>query len=135
MAHCANLKELARLGLNTLCGINDHNGTICSHQGAVGVLGEVLVSGGVKDVDAIAIVFKLHNRRGDRNTSFLFHFHPVGNGMAVGCLTLNRACGLNSTAVKQKLFGQCCLTRVRVRNDSKRASAIDFLLQLAHCFV
>ena len=38
MAHRANLEELARLRLDTLCGINHHHGTVRCHQGTVGIL-------------------------------------------------------------------------------------------------
>ena len=82
MAHCANLKELARLGLNTLCGINDHNGTVRSHQGAVGVLREILMARGIQNVNAKTAVLELHDRGGNGNTSLLFDFHPVGGGGA-----------------------------------------------------
>ena len=51
------------------------------HQGAVGVLGEVLVARGVQNVDAEALVLELHDRRGDGDAALLFNLHPVGGGV------------------------------------------------------
>ena len=128
MPHGADLKELSGLRLDALGGVDDHHGAVGSHQGAVGVLGEVLMPGGIQNIDAIALVFKLHHRGGDGDSSLFFHFHPVGNGMAIGLLALYRARGLNGAAVEQKLLGQSGFTRVGVGDDGEGSSAIDFLL-------
>ena len=61
MPHGADLEELARLRLDALCAVNDHDGAVRSHQRAVGVLGEVLMSRRVEDVDAVAAVLELHD--------------------------------------------------------------------------
>ena len=45
--------------LHALGPVNDHHGGVGGHQGAVGVLGEVLVAGGVQNVDAEALILKL----------------------------------------------------------------------------
>ena len=58
----ADLEELAGLGLHTLGPVNDHHRTVGSHEGAVGILGKVLVAGGIQDVDAEAVVAELHHR-------------------------------------------------------------------------
>ena len=47
--HDADFKELSGLGLHALAGVDDHDGGVRRHQGAVGVLGEVLVAGGVPE--------------------------------------------------------------------------------------
>ena len=59
MAQSADLKELSGLSLNTLCGVDDHDGAVSRHQGAVGILGEVLMSGGIENVDTVTVVFEL----------------------------------------------------------------------------
>ena len=61
VAQRADLEQLDGLGLNAL-GVNDHDGGIRRHQGAVGVLTEVLVAGGVQNVDALALVVELQDR-------------------------------------------------------------------------
>ena len=33
---------------------------------------------GIENVDAVAAVLELHDRRGDRNAALLFDLHPVG---------------------------------------------------------
>ena len=62
--HGAYLEELAGLRLDALCGVDDHDGGVRRHKRPIRVLGEVLVAGGVEDVDTEALVLKLHNGRG-----------------------------------------------------------------------
>ena len=59
MAQGADLEQLDGLGLNTLGGVDDHDGGIRRHQGTVGILGEVLVAGGIQNVDALALIVEL----------------------------------------------------------------------------
>ena len=54
-----------------------------SHKGTVSILREVLMSRSVKNIYAEAVILKLKYRRGNGNTSLLFNFHPVGNGVSV----------------------------------------------------
>ena len=62
MAHGAYLEKLSGLGLNALCSINYHNGGVRRHEGAVGVLREVLMARSVQNIDAVAVILKLHDR-------------------------------------------------------------------------
>ena len=50
-AAAADLEELAGLGLDALGGVDHHEGGVDRGQHAVGVLREVLVAGGVEQVD------------------------------------------------------------------------------------
>ena len=61
MAQCADTEELARLRLDALCAVNDHHRAVRRHERAVGVLGEVLMTRGVENVDAEAAVLELHD--------------------------------------------------------------------------
>ena len=88
--HGAHLEEFSCLGLYALGGVDDHDGAVGGHEGAVGVLGEVLVAGGVQNVDAEALVLELHHGRGDGNTALLLDLHPVGGGGAGVLLALDR---------------------------------------------
>ena len=128
--HGANLKQLPGLGLHALGGVDDHDGAVGGHEGAVGVLGEVLVAGGVQNVDAEALVLELHHGRGDGNTALLLDLHPVGGGGAGVLLALDLAGLGDGSAVEEELLGEGGLTGVRVRNDSKGSSALDFRLVL-----
>ena len=60
-APAADLEELAGLGLDALAGVDDHDHGIHRRQHAVGVLGEILVAGGVEEIDAVAVVIELQN--------------------------------------------------------------------------
>ena len=127
--HGADLKELPGLGLHALGTVDDHDGRIRSHQGPIGVLGEVLVTRGIQNIDAIAVILELHNGRGNGNTALLFDLHPVG-GSGPGVLLPLDHTGLgNGPTVKQEFFCQSGFTGVRVGDDGKGAAAFDFFFQ------
>ena len=118
MPQGADLEQLPGLRLHALSAIDDHHGAVSSHQGPVGVLGEVLMAGGIQNVDAEAVVLELHHGAGDGNAALFFDLHPVGSG-SLGPLALDLTGLRDGAAVEQKLFRQCGLTGVRVRNDSE----------------
>ena len=127
--HPADLEQLNGLGFHALGGVDQHNCRIGSHQHPVSILGEVLVSGGIQNVDAESVIFKLHGRRGDRNAALLFNVHPVGSGVFVALASLNTAGRPNGSAVKQELFGQGRFAGVRVRNNGKGSPLFHLLMQ------
>ena len=104
VAHGADLEQLPGLGLHALGAVNHHDGGVRSHKGTVGVLGEVLVTGGVQNVDAVALVLKLHDRAGDGDTTLLFNLHPVGGGGPGIFLALDHTGLGNGAAVQQEFF-------------------------------
>lgn len=55
VAQCADLKKLFGLGLDALGAVDDHDRGVGGHKGTVGILREVLVAGGIEDVDAGAL--------------------------------------------------------------------------------
>ena len=61
VAHPANLEELDGLRFHALGRVNEHHSRVGRNQHAVGVLGEVLVAGGVQNVDAETVIFELHS--------------------------------------------------------------------------
>ena len=130
VAHGADLEELARLRLDALGRVDDHDGAVRCHERAVRVLRKVLVARGVEDVDAIALVFKLHDRRRDGDAALLFELHPVRDRVARGRLALDRSGELDGPAVQQQLFRERRLAGVRVRDDRKGPAALDFLFQI-----
>ena len=127
VAQRADLEQLDGLRLNALGGVDDHDRAVGGHQGAVGVLAEVLVSGGVQNVDALALIIELQNRRCNGNSALLFNVHPVRNGVLGALLALDGTGGLNRPAVQQQLFGQGRFAGIGVRNDRKGAPGFDFL--------
>ena len=124
--HGADLEQLPGLGLHALGTVNDHHRRVRRHQGAVGILGEVLVARGVQNVDAVAVILKLHHRRRDGNTTLLLNLHPVGSCCPGVLLSLDHTRLGDGAAVEQELLRQGGFTGVRVRNDGKGPAAADF---------
>jgi hypothetical protein len=54
-------KSLRVCALDALAGVDDHEGGVHGGEHAVGVLGEVLVAGGVEQVDRAAAVVELQD--------------------------------------------------------------------------
>ncbi|MPM44841.1 hypothetical protein SDC9_91523 [bioreactor metagenome] len=126
----AHFKELAGLSLHALGSVDDHDGGVGRHEGAIGVLGEVLVAGGVQNINAVALVLELHHRGGNRNAPLLFYFHPVGDSRPAVLFSLDRARLSDGTAVKKKFFRQRGFARVRMRDDGKGPAAAYFRFKL-----
>ena len=60
------------------------------HQRAVGILGKVLMSRSVQDVDAITVVAELQNRAGHRDAALLFDLHPIRHSGARALFAFHR---------------------------------------------
>ena len=131
-AHRTDLEQLARLRLDALGCVDDHDGGVRRHQRAVGILGEVLMARGIQNVDALALVAELKDGGCDRNTALLLDLHPVGNRMAAVLLALDHAGLLNRSAVQQEFLGYGRFTGVRMRNDRKCAPIFNFFFQISH---
>jgi hypothetical protein len=58
----ANFEQLERLRLDATRGVKDHDGTVDRGEGAVRIFGEVLVAGGVEQVDVMSAVWKGEHR-------------------------------------------------------------------------
>ena len=124
----ADLEELSGLGFHALAAVDDHDGGVRGHQGPVGVLGAVLVTRGVENVDAVAVVGELQHRGGHGDAALFFNFHPVGNGGPAVFLALDHACLGDGAAVEQELLGQGGLTGVGVGDDGKGTPPPDLFL-------
>ena len=121
VAQRAHLEELPGLGLDALRAVDDHDGSVGGHERAIGVLGEVLVAGGVEDVDAVAVVRELQHRRGHADAALLLDVHPVRDRMARTRLALDGARRLYATGIEQQLLGEGRLTRIGVRDNGEGA--------------
>ena len=126
MAHGADLEELLGLGLYALGAVDDHDSGVGRHQGTVGILREILVSGGIQDIDAASAVLELQDRAGDRDTSLLLDLHPVGNGMSGSGLALYGAGQVDGASVKKEFFRQGSLAGIRVGYDCECTSSCYF---------
>ncbi len=129
VAQRADLEQFDGLGLHALGSIDDHDGGVRRHQGAVSVLTEILVAGGVQDVDALALVVELQHRGRDRDAALLFDVHPVGHRVLGALFAFDRAGGLDGAPVQQQFFRQRGFTGVRVRDDRKGTPAFDLFAQ------
>ena len=128
-AQSADLEQLDGLLLNALGAVDQHDRAVRGDQRAVGILGEVLMAGGIEDIDMIAVEVELHGRGRDRNAALLLDFHPVRGGVMRGLARLDRAGLTNRAAVEQQLFGQRGFTGVRVRDDGECAPALHLRLE------
>ena len=134
VAHRADLEEFSRLGLHAFRAVNHHDCRVRGHERAVRVLREVLVSRGIQNIDAVALILELHDGGRDRNAALLFDLHPVGDRRTRILLALDRARLRNRPAVEQELFSQRRFTGVGVRDDRKRSAPGDFFFQGSHVF-
>ena len=132
VAQRTDLKELFGLGLDALGAVDDHDCGVGGHKGTVGILREVLVAGGIGDVDAGAVVGELQHRGGNGNTALLLDVHPVRDGMLGRALALDRAGSLDAAGIEQQLLGKRGLTGVRVADNRERAARRDFIRQACH---
>ena len=126
VTHHAYLEQLDGLGLHALRAVNDHDRTVRSHQGSVGILREVLVSRCIQNVDALSLIVELQHGGGHGDTSLLLDLHPVGHRMLAGLPALDGSGQVDGAAVQQELLCQCGFTRIRVGYDCKGSSLLDF---------
>src|SRR5258705_404989 len=77
IAQPANLEELSRSWFDTLGCIDHHHGRVDRRERAIGVFREVLVAGGIEQIENMTVVFEGHHRRNNRNSALTFDGHPV----------------------------------------------------------
>ena len=121
VAQAADLEQLARARLDTLGGVDHHDGRVDRRQGAVGVLAEVLVARRVKQVEDRAAIFEMHHRGRDRDAALLLDLHPVRARAAGFATRLDRTRDVDGAAEQQQLLGQRGLAGVRMGDDRERA--------------
>ena len=90
-ALAADIEELEGLGLDAFGGVEHHDRGVGRGEHAVGVFGEITVTGGIKQVDRDRFVTggegrraigELQNGRRDRDAPLLFERHPIGGRAA-----------------------------------------------------
>ena len=126
VSQAADVHQRDGAWLDTLAAVENHQRRVHRCQRAVGVFREVLVAGGVEQVDHVLAVGELHHRGGDGDAALLLHFHPVGGGMAVGFARLHRTGNGDRLAHQQQLFGDGGLARIGVRDDGEGTALRDF---------
>jgi hypothetical protein len=101
VARAADLQEAPRLRLDAVGRVDHHQRRIDGGQHAVRVFRKVLMAGRVEQVDDAAAILHLHHRRGDRDATLLFDFHPVGRGVARRLARLHRPGNLDGAGEQQ----------------------------------
>ena len=127
--HPADLEQLDGLSLDALRGVKQHDRRIRRHQHPVGILGEVLVSGSIQNVDPVAVVNKLHGGAGHGDAALFLNFHPVGRRVFVRFPGFDAARAADGAAVKQQFFGQCGFARVGMGNNGEGTPLFHLLVQ------
>ena len=125
-AFATDFEEFAGLGLDPVAGVDDHDGGIHGGEDAVGVFGEVFVTGGVEEVNDAVFVFELEDGGGDGDAALFFEFHPVGGGGALVFAGGDGAGKLNGAAVEEEFFGEGGFAGVGVRDDGEGAATRHF---------
>ena len=86
------------------------------------------MTGGVKDVDAVAVVAELEHGGRDGNTTLLLDLHPVGDGGAAVFLALDHTGLGDGASIQQEFLGEGGFTSIRVRDNGKGPAALDLFL-------
>ena len=123
VAHAAYIHQSASLRLDTLCAIDYDNYRIYGREGTVCILGKVLVTGSVKDIDFHIFIVESHHRCCHRDTTLTLNLHKVGGRSLLDFITLHRTRNMDSTTKEEQLLRQCGLTRVWVGNNCKCSSS------------
>ena len=121
----ADLEQLERLLLHPTRCVEQHHRGVRGGERAVGVLAEVLVAGGVEQVQHEALVVHLQGRGGDRDAALALHRHPVRRRPLGAHLAADDARLADRARVQEQLLGERGLAGVRVRDDREGPSAGD----------
>jgi hypothetical protein len=123
-AQAADFEQFARLRLDALGGVDHHHCRIDCGQGAIGILGKVLMARRVEQVEGDSLALERHHRAGHRNAALLLDLHPVRAGTAGLPTRLHLAGEMDRAAEQQELFGQRGLAGIGVRNDREGTSIV-----------
>src|SRR5699024_11278946 len=116
------------LRFNTFSGVDNHDGSINSHQSTVSIFREILVSWGIQDVDILVMIVELHNRTSNGDSTFLFNLHPVTGSKLSRLFSFNCTGRTNNPTKVQHLFSNSSFTGIRVRDDRKSSTFIYLLI-------
>ena len=132
IAHTAYLHELACLLLDALGHVDHDYHRVDRREGAVCILGKVLVAGRVEDVYLVIAVVKAHHGGGHGYTALLLDFHPVAGGGLFDFVALHGAGHVDCSAVEEQFLGEGGLAGVGVRYDGESASPCYFVVDGSH---
>ena len=125
-AHTAHFHQFASLLLHTFRHVDHDDNAVHGSQSAVGVFGEILVTGSVEDIDFVVAVVKPHHRGSHRDAALLLDFHPVGSSGFFYFVRLYGTCHMDCSTKEEEFFGECCFTCVGVTDDGECAPFLYF---------
>ena len=97
LTHTTDLHESAGLGLYPLSAIDDDDDAIDSGKCAEGILCEVLVTRGIKDIYLVACILEAHDRGSYRDPTLLLDLHPVTCRGLLDLVALDGSCYMDSS--------------------------------------
>ena len=121
VAQAADLEQLAGARLDALGGVDHHDRRVDGGEGAIGVLGKVLVARRVEKIEHRAAVLEMHHRGGDRDAALLLDLHPVRARAPGLAARLHGTRDMDGAAEQQQLLGQSRLAGVGMGDDRERA--------------
>ena len=127
--HPADFEQFDRLGFHALGRIQQHDRRVRGDQHTVRILGEVLVSGRIQNIDPVAVVHELHCGTRHGNAALFLNLHPVRGGVLVRFPGLDAAGAADGSAVQQQLFSQGRFAGVRMGNDGEGTPLLHLLVQ------
>ncbi len=128
VSHATDCHQLFGLRLNPLGAVDHHQGAVYGGQNPIGVLGKVLVTRRIEQVDFTVAMPELHHRCGHGDAALLLDLHPVA-GRVTACFSrLDRPGHLDGAAKQQQFFGQGGFTGIRMADNAK-CSAFCYFLQ------
>ena len=89
IAQTGDFHQLTGTVFYTFRGVDHHQTAVHRCQGTVGIFGEVFVARGVQQVHQAVVIRELHHGGGNRNTTLLFHLHPVRFCVLAGTTAFN----------------------------------------------
>ena len=131
MAQHTDLEQLDGLRLHALGTVDDHDSRVGSHQCAVSILREILMSRSIQNIDAVSVIIELKHRGSDGNSSLLLDLHPVGNGVLGRLPALDGTGQIDGAAIEKKLLGQGRLTGIGVGNNGEGTPLLNLIMQNA----
>ena len=122
IAHTAYVHQLTSLRLDTLRSVNNDDNRIYGRQRTIGILGKILVTRGIEDVDFHILIVESHNRCSNRDTALALDFHKVGCGTLLNLIALYSTRNVDGTSKEEQLLGKSGLTGIGVCNNGKCSS-------------
>jgi hypothetical protein len=101
------------LGLHTMDSIEHHHTAVQHPQAALHFGGEIDMSRRIDDVNAMVPPEGSDRRRGYRDASLTFLFHPIGDGSAI----IDRSDPVGFSCIEQDPLGSGSLPGVNVGNN------------------